>query len=93
MKNEGAALPEPKTSKEILSWLLDILRKASSSREIFFKHQANLVDDIIKETEVDDTYGRIIKNADLYLSANVNMIFSLVQSIESFLKFIIHGCP
>jgi hypothetical protein len=75
---------EPKGDREILSWILDVLRRASIARNQFFRHQAKLVDDVVRTTiskKVDE-----INREDwaLYCAANLNVVFTAIQAIESF---------
>jgi hypothetical protein len=75
---------EPKGDREVLSWMLDVLTRASIARIGFLNYQRQIIQDIVKIIEIDKETGRITRFSELYCAAHSNLIFSTIQSIESF---------
>ncbi len=83
----GIKPPQENRSKgirETLSWLLDILSKASGVRLHFYKQQLQLTEDWVRNIQSDDKTGAIIENPDPYCAAHANLIFLTNQTIEAF---------
>ena len=75
---------ESEGAKETLSWMLDILNKASRVRKNFYKQQQNVAEEFTRKIKIDDATGAVIENTDSYCAAHVNLFFLAHQTIESF---------
>lgn len=91
-RNRGSSLTfspeysesEPKGDREVLSWVLDTFRRASIARQQFFNHQFKMVEGIVKKTLINVDSEISSRDWALYCAANLNIIFSVMQTIESY---------
>lgn len=87
MTKKDTKPPENKESKgvrETLSWLLDILTKASGIRMNFYKQQQMVAEDFVRKIKMDEKTGAIVESSEMYCAAHANLIFLTNQTIESF---------
>jgi hypothetical protein len=75
---------ESKGGRETLSWMLDILAKASRVRKNFYKQQQKIAEEATRAIEIDNATGAVVENADSYCAAHANLLFLTHQTIESF---------
>jgi hypothetical protein len=75
---------ESKGARETLSWMLDILTKASRVRKNFYKQQQRIAEEFTRSIKIDGATGAVVENADSYCAAHANLLFLTHQTIESF---------
>ncbi|MFW9886753.1 MAG: hypothetical protein ACFFER_01135 [Candidatus Thorarchaeota archaeon] len=75
---------ESKGARETLSWMLDILTKASKVRKNFYKKQQKIAEESARAIKIDIATGAVVENADSYCAAHANLLFLTHQTIESF---------
>ena len=73
-----------KGTRETLSWLLDILRKAAIVRTTYYREQMKAAEEWATKAEMDDATGAITGNTEPYCAAHANLIFLTYQTIEAF---------
>ncbi len=82
--DEDLVDPDFKGDKSILSWILDVLTKASKVRRNFVIRQIQLADEFASKMKMDSVSGELTENTELYCAAHANLVFLLNQTIESF---------